>query len=63
MKWDIILLGSCLVGLGYKIVMKPVYFSYRYGFNVDFTGFNVPLGMSMAAAGVLFLWLGFTKGE
>jgi hypothetical protein len=54
--------GFALFALGIRIIYDPHIHNYVHGYQFDFTGFNVPLGLAVATGGVLFLWWAF-KGK
>ena len=54
-------LGVALIASGITICFNPVLDCNLHGDMVDFTGFNVPLGLFHIAVGVLSIWSVFKK--
>jgi len=55
------LLGCILIVWGICICFIPIYFSSRFGVTFNFTGFNIPLGLVIAALGAFIVWSTFSK--
>jgi hypothetical protein len=56
-----VLLGAILVVLGIGIIKKPRFYSYKFDYNFDFTGYNIPLGIFMIVIGGMFIWTSLRK--
>ncbi len=56
-----IFIGICLLIIGIMTIIHPKFYSYRYERYIDFTGYNIPLGVFMIVVGVLFIWTSFRK--
>lgn len=56
-----ILLGIVLIFLGIGIIRDPVFYSYKFGRNFDFTGYNIPFGIFVLVVGILFIWATLRK--
>lgn len=54
--------GIALLMLGIRILYDPHIYNYVYRYELDLTGFNIPLGIAIIAGGILFLWSTF-KGK
>ncbi len=53
--------GIILILMGISIYLCPRYYDFKYARYVDFTGYNKPYGIALAAAGILFIWKSLTK--
>jgi hypothetical protein len=51
-----VLLGGLLVFLGIKIIRDPKLYSAIYQYTIDFTGYNIPLGIFIILVGIGFIW-------
>lgn len=56
-----ILLGVILIFLGFGIVFKPKFYSYKFDYVIDFTGYNIPFGIFIIIVGVFFIWTTLRK--
>lgn len=56
------LLGICLIIFGMIIIRQPKFYSARF-YYIDFTGYNVPLGIFIITVGLCFIWLLFKRGK
>lgn len=51
-----VLLGAILIFLGVGIIFEPRFYSYKFDYYFDFTGYNIPFGIFMIVVGGLLLW-------
>ncbi len=56
-----ILLGVILIFLGIGIIFDPKFYSYKFDYYFDFSGYNIPFGIFMMVVGVLFIWTTFKR--
>lgn len=56
-----VLLGVILIFLGIGIIFDPKFYSYKFDYYIDFTGYNIPFGVFMVIVGVLLLWTTLEK--
>lgn len=52
-NFALILFGVCWIFTGIKTLFKPVY--YFRGAYVDFTGWNIQVGVALIVVGILFI--------
>lgn len=57
----VFVLGIIFTILGIKTIKKPIY--YFRGANVDFTGFNIPIGSFLVILGIVFICLSFYNSK
>lgn len=55
-RFIFLLLGVLLVLEGYAIIVEPRFYSFRFHRYMDFTGYNLALGIAMITVGLLFIW-------
>ena len=51
-----VLIGFIMVILGLGILFEPRFYSFRYNYHFDLTGYNIPLGIFIIVVGILFIW-------
>jgi hypothetical protein len=56
-----VLLGAILIFLGVGIIFEPRFYSYKFDYYFDFSGYNIPFGIFMMVVGVLFIWTTFKR--
>jgi len=56
-----IFIGIFLIIIGSMTIVRPEFYSYRYERHIDFTGYNIPLGIFMIVVGGLFIWTSVRK--
>jgi len=54
-------LGIVFIIIGVKTIVEPIY--YFRGAYVDFTGFNIQIGIVLFVLGIVFICLSFYKRE
>jgi hypothetical protein len=60
-KFVFIFLGIVWGLFGILIIIDPKFYSWRYNYYFDFTGYNIPLGIFMIVVGGLFIWTSLRK--
>ena len=56
-----VLFGISLIAFGLLTVIRPRYYSYKFGRYIDFSGFNIPIGILIGIVGIFFVWSGFAN--
>jgi uncharacterized membrane protein HdeD (DUF308 family) len=56
-----ILLGTLIIVFGLELFFRPKWYSVKYSYYFDFTGYNYLFGSICILWGVLFLWIGIRK--
>ncbi len=55
------LAGIALIFLGIGVTLNPKSYGPIYRYLVDYTGYNIPLGIFVIGVGMLLLWTTFRK--
>lgn len=55
------LAGIALILFGISVILNPTSYGPIYRYLVDYTGYNIPLGVFIIGVGVLLLWTTLKK--
>jgi len=50
------LLGLVLAVVGMGVILKPRWYSSRFGYHFDLSELNIPIGIVLVLVGSIFIW-------